>query len=806
MIRNYLKISFRYLQRNKEYTVINILGLAVSITCCILIMLFVRSELSFDTFHSKADRLYRVWQREKYDGKTSDNVNTPLPLADALESTYSQVEAATRVIAMNPIVKIGQTSFVEKMDIVDPAFFKMFDFKLIEGNKEKPLPLDNSVLLTPVLAKKYFGSRDALGKNIEIQLGDDKVLFTVSGIVQEAPEASSIKYHMLIPYNRMTALHQLSPRVLKNWFNVIGETYVMLKPGINSADLEKKFPLMMKQQLGTDFGKEDFTIHLQPVRNIHLNTSLPAGNEPISDPKYSYVLATIGLLILIVACVNFVTLSIGQSTKRALEVGVRKALGAERRQLIFQFWGEAFIVVILSVLVGLGLARLFLEPFDALVSRQLELRFDLFVVLFCVLIAGVIALISGVYPALILSGFNPVDVLKGRFNIKGGQGWLRQGLVVGQFVASIIMIIGTVVIGQQMRYMQTKDLGYKKNQVVVVQTNKPRKAGLPLAQLYRNELMKHSQVLNASVSFFSFAEIPWVQLGYADEKKQYKTFQYNAVDANFVPAMGIKILSGRNFETGNTSDVAGAVLVNETFVKAFNLKDPIGKKMPGRYPQQIVGVVKDFNFESLHTKIQPLVMSVDPDSLIKHSDDVMFNAPPQPRISIQLKPGNLADNIHMLKQSWARVAPGQDFDFQFLDETIAAQYKQEQRTNIIVQIASALSIFIACMGLFGLATLSVVRRIKEIGIRKVLGASVGSIVRLLSVDFLVLVLIAAIVAAPIAWWAMSTWLQDFTYRISINWWVFLLAGLAAALVALATVSYHAIRAALVNPVKSLKTE
>jgi putative ABC transport system permease protein len=318
--------------------------------------------------------------------------------------------------------------------------------------------------------------------------------------------------------------------------------------------------------------------------------------------------------------------------------------------------------------------------------------------------------------------------------------------------------------------------------------------------------MKHSQVANASISAYSFVETPWVQLGYSDENKQYKGLQYNAVDENFVPAMGLKIISGRNFEAGNSADVSGTALVNEAYVKAFNMTNPVGRKLAGPFPEQIVGVVKDFNFESLHTKIQPLVMTVGADTMFKHTGDIMFAAPPQPRISIVLKAGNLTNNINVIKQAWAAVAPGQDFDYKFLDEAIAAQYKQEQRTNLIVQIASGLSIFIACMSLFGLATLTVVKRVKEIGIRKVMGASVTNIVNLISKDFVVLVLIAALIACPVAWWAMNSWLRDFTYKVPINWWVFVLAGAAAMLIALVTVAYHAIKAALVNPVKSLKTE
>jgi putative ABC transport system permease protein len=589
MIKNYLKISFRYLLRQKEHTLINILGLAVGVACCILIMLFVRSELSYDTFHSKADRLYRVWEREKVDNKVNDNVATPLPAADALKSSFAEVEAATREIQFKPIVKVGESSFTEDVNLVDPSFFKMFDFGVINGNADNPFQLDNNIVLTAPTAKKYFGDSNPIGKNIEMQMGDDKVLFTVSAIVNPAPEASSIRFNALIPF--ANANHLYNPRNFKNWFNIFGETYVLLKPGVNPAALQNKFPQMMKQQLGEDYGKEEFTLHLQNITDIHLNTALPGGNQPISDPKYSYILGSIGLLILIVACINFITLSVGQSTKRAMEVGVRKALGAERKQLIFQFWGESFLVILLSVAIGLILSSVALKPLNTLINRQLAFHPDLFFILFCLLIVGVIAIESGIYPALILSGFKPVEVLKGKISLKAGNGWLRQALVVGQFVTSIIMIIGTVVIGQQMNYLQNKDLGYSKSQVVVIETNKSRKEGMPLAARLSTELKKYPQVQNVSVSLYSMAETPWVQLGYTNDKKQFTSFQYNSIDAGFIPGMGIKLVAGRNFQENNTVDFAGTAIVNEAYLKAFNITEPVGKKLAGPFPQIIVGVV-----------------------------------------------------------------------------------------------------------------------------------------------------------------------------------------------------------------------
>jgi len=367
------------------------------------------------------------------------------------------------------------------------------------------------------------------------------------------------------------------------------------------------------------------------------------------------------------------------------------------------------------------------------------------------------------------------------------------------------MIICTIVIGQQMHYLQTKDLGYNKDQVIIVPTNKGRKEGFALAQLYKNELQKHSEVLNVSTAAYSFAETPWATLGFKDDKNIYRSFRFNQVDPYFVDAMKIKMVQGRSFQPNNTVDFNNSAIVNEALVKEFGLKDPVGKKF-GSYTQTIIGVMKDFNYESLHTAVQPLVLALNGDTMFRQSSDVSFAISPQPRISVRLKPGNVSDQINMLKKAWKKVAPNQDFEYHFLDETLAASYKQEQKMSVIVQLASMLSIFIACMGLFGLATLTVTRRTKEIGIRKVLGANVGAIVKLLSGDFVVLVIIASLVAFPVAWWTLQDWLSDFAYSINISWWVFIAAAFTTIIIALVTVSVQTIKAALANPVKSLRTE
>jgi len=376
---------------------------------------------------------------------------------------------------------------------------------------------------------------------------------------------------------------------------------------------------------------------------------------------------------------------------------------------------------------------------------------------------------------------------------------------VGQFAASIVMIICTLIIGEQMNYLQNKDLGYSKDQVIIVPTNKKRAEGFPLAQLYKNELLKYPQVQSVSASTFSFAETPWASLGYSDDKKQFHSFQYNETDDAFIETMKIPIIQGRSFSPANPADSNNSILLNETLVKEYGIKDPIGKKF-GKYSQQIVGVMKDFNYESLHTKIEPLVLSLKLDTIIRQSNDVSFVNSPQPRISVRMKAGNVQDNLNILKKAWQAVAPGQEFEYHFLDEKLATAYLQEQKSAMVVKIAAGLSIFIACMGLFGLATLTVSRRTKEIGIRKVLGANATQLVQLLSKDFLLLVILASLIAFPVAWWAMQTWLKDFAYRINIGLWAFIVSAISAIIVAFATISIQAIKAALMNPVKSLRTE
>lgn len=805
MIRNYLLISLRYLLRNKGYTSINLVGLALGISCCILIMLFVRSEFSYDRFHTKADRIYRAWLQENYEGQIFTNTQTPIPLGPSLQANIPEVESFCRVNAFNTLVRYQGNTFNEPVTMVDSAFFSLFDFELIEGNAQTALKGSNSIVISDRTAKKYFGIQSALGNNLELQLGPEKILFTVTAIAKNVKQESSIQFDFLIPHSNDRYLYSEAART-RGWTNVFEETYLLLKPGKTGVEAELKIPAWVKQIAGDNYKPGQYNVYFQPITDIHLNKKLPAGNQPISDPAYAYILAVIGVLILLIACINFVTLSIGQSTSRSMEVGIRKVLGAVRSQLISQFWGEAMVMTLVSMVLAVGLTYVFLEPFNQLANRVLTLSWDGFLVGYLLALIVVIGLISGIYPALVLASFIPVKILKKELQAGIGIGLFRKGLMTAQFVASIVMIIGTLVMWQQMRYIQHANLGYDREHIVVIPTNKPRKEGKVLADRYKGELLKNPQISSITTSLFSFAEAGWINLGYEDDQKVYRNFRMNAVDADFIPAMKLEIIQGRNFSTDHPADMANAMIVNEKLVKEYGWVDPIGKKLPGRYSQQIIGVVKDFNYESLHNPVQPLVLVMQPDSMMRSSNDVAFSFSPQPRVNVRVKPGNLQEQINTLKAAWTQVAGDQEFEYRFLDESLQSMYQNEQRTSDMVQLASILSIFIASLGLFGLITLTVNRRIKEIGIRKVLGADVSSIVGLLSKDFMVLVLIAALIAFPIAWWVLNQWLREFTYRIELSWWVFLLGGISALAIALITISFQAVKAAVSNPVNSLRSE
>lgn len=804
MLKNCFKVALRYLAKHKGYTVINVVGLGVGVACCILIMLFVKSEWSFDRFHSKSDRIYRAWLEEHYQGEVFRNTVTPIPLVPVLQNGVPEVEAACRVSGGNTTVKFQKLSFNDNVGLVDSNFFSFFDFALKEGSAKTVFSTTSSAVITERVAKKYFGAGQPIGKRLEIELSKGKGLFTVTGVAKDPPLESSIQFDILLPFSN-AALVWSDRAITQGWSNVTVQSFFLVRKGADVKAVNAKIAAVMNPLVAENYKPGEYLVRLQPLKDIHFNSTLPDNVPKPSDPKYATILATIGMLILLIACINFVTLSIGRSTTRAMEVGVRKVLGAEPQQLVRQFWGESMILTLLAMFFGIGLALLLQKPFNALANRELFLEANSFTLLFLLLLVAIIALLAGIYPAFVLSKFRPIEVLKGKLKTGVNIGLFRKALIVGQFVASIVMIIGTFSIGKQLNFLRSKDLGYDREHVIVLSTNLPRKAGNALAQRYKTEVLSNPAVMGATTSLYSMAHYGWMQMGYEDNNKVFRQFKFNAVDEDFVPAMGLKMAAGRAFAKDNTAD-SNYILVNEALVREYGWKDPIGKQLPGKYEQRVLGVVKDFNVDDLHSPIKPAVMALKPDSIFRQSSDVNYTDAPEPRVSVRFRGGNLQEHVAFLQTAWKKIAGDQDFKYVFLDEALNAAYAQEQRLSEIVRYASFLAVFIACLGLFGLATLVVVRRTKEIGIRKVLGADVGRIVVLLSKDFVLLVVIASVIAFPLAYWGLHKWLQDFAYRIDMPWLAFLAAAVLTLTVALLTVSFQAIKAAWMNPVKSLRTE
>jgi putative ABC transport system permease protein len=816
MLRNYLKIAFRSLWRSKIHSFINVLGLSLGIACCVLIALFVKDEWTFDTFHTKADRIYRVYAREDYgENEKFFNTVTPFPMGPALKENFAEVEAEVRINNMGSPVKVGDNLFNEQVTVAGQDFFELFDFEIIHGNSEA-LREQTGIVLTDATAKKYFGEADPINKAISIQLGEAFEEFTVKAVTANVPINSSIQFDILISDLNYPKLY--NPRVLTSaWFNITPETYVLLKEGINPRELESKFPPVFLTLLGEEAYKEsNYAPGLQPLTEIHLDTNYPVGIAPVSDPKYSYILAAIAVLILLVACINFVTLSIGRSMKRAREVGIRKVVGAERKQLIVQFIGEAVIVTLIALLVGVVLSILGLPVFNNFAGKQLVFALNGFTITMIVSLIAIIGLMAGSYPAFVLSGFKPIAILKGSIQTGTNKQQVRQILVGVQLVLSIFLISSTLIMRQQLSFLQSKNLGFNKEQLAVIQLTVPRtgrlpervKAGFDKAELFKTEFSKMPGIAAACASAHDFGNGGWINIGYTDEQGTYRSFTMNVVDDEYVPAMKMEMAWGRNFSGNNPSDARRGVLVNEAFAKEYGWTDPVGKRIPGKgfADHEVIGIVKDFNYASLYTAVQPLVMVQDPVIILSGSENINIDNSPIPKLIVRLKPENMAATLDQVKATWDRLTGGEEFAFTFVDQAMDNQYRSDQNLGKIVSSATVLAMIIGSLGLYALASLAMQNRTKEISIRKVMGATEQSLLVLLSKDYVMLIAVSLLLSVPITWYLMNTWLQSFQYRIDVGWQVFAAAGGLSLLVALLTISYQAIKTAWTRPAETLKYE
>ena len=812
MLTNYLKIAWRTLQRHRSYTFINVAGLGVGLACCLLILGYVQHELSFDRFHPHRDRLYRVALEQLSQNQATASVETPPILAETLVRDFPEVVHATRLWrdwSGRMALRYGTQRFFEDgVLFADSNFFEVFGFRLLRGDPRTVLASPFSILLTETTAAKYFGSEDPMGKTITLREPSDRDLFEyrVTGIVADPPAASHLRFDFLASYASQRASRS-ETWLGADYFDPL--TYVVLRPGADPAALEARFPGLIQRYVAPQFEENrglslaqfqaagnGFRYFLQPVPRIHLHSDLAGELQPNGDATYVVLFGTVALFILLLAGINFTNLATAQSAGRAREVGVRKVLGSQRRQLVGQFLTESVLLSLAALLLAVTLVHLLMLAFDRLTGISLSLP-DLAILLPGLLAFGLFTgLLAGLYPAYFLSGFPPVAVLK-RSRQGPRSSALRNSLVVFQFAVSILLIAGTLVVYNQMDYMRSKKLGFRTDQVVVIEGAEVLGRQ---GETFRQRLRDHAGIAFVSnaekVPGRSFDTARFRAEGTAEDDRVLMPYTYASFD--FVETLGLELVSGRSLSRTTPGDSLGVIL-NETAVARLGLEHPIGTRLiwPNESTYTIVGVVKDFHFASLHETIGPFAL-LGPDPCNTNRPNLLITA--------RLRTDDLPAALAFLRRTWGAFAPQQPFSYSFLDADLDALYRAEARTARLLGLFTLLAIGIACLGLFGLASFTAQQRTKEIGVRKVLGASVGSVVALLSTDFLKLIGLAFLVAAPLAYFGMERWLDDFAYRIEMSWQTFLIAGLAALGVALVTVSYQSIKAALVDPVKSLRYE
>jgi putative ABC transport system permease protein len=807
MFKNYFKTAVRNLVKNKFYSILNLSGLAVGLATCLLIYLYVSDELSYDAYHKNANRIYRVNNEIKFGGNYFDIAQGPAMMGPTMVREIPRVEQYTRLRWYGSfLVRKGNENVGEgRVGYADSTFFDIFSIPVLAGNPKTALTEPHSIVLTASKARKYFNTTDVVGKNLTI---NDTGVYKITAVISDIPKQTHFNFDFFVPMSENP--DSRSP----NWLSENYSTYILLKENSDTKNLTAELDAMMEKYTGPtlqaavnqsmdDFKKGGGYIKtsLTPVTDIHLYSNRLGDLDANSNVEVVYIFSAIAVLILLIACANFMNLSTARSSNRAKEVGVRKVLGSLKKNLIQQFLTESMLISILALIASIVIAGFLLPFFNDLSGKQIssaELTRPGMMIALAVLFI-IVGLLAGSYPAFYLSAFQPIQVLKGK--LAGGfkRSWLQNALVIGQFVISIMLIFGTIVIYTQLSFIRNKDLGYNRQQVMIIQNTSVLG---DKARSFRNELTKITGVKDATLSGYlpvnfnrgndAFFTSPTLDQSTAISMQTWP------VDEHYIPTLGIKMLEGRNFSQNFRTD-STAIIINETAARLISGGDVLNKKLYTIGNTQhgsvneyhIVGVIKNFNFSSLKEVVAPL-------SLLPAHDNG--------NISIRVNVADVANIISMIGRKWKEIAPGQPFQYTFMDEDFNNLYTAEQRTGKIFITFAVIAILIACLGLFGLITYAAEQRVKEIGIRKVLGASVPDLTGMLSASFLKLVVFASLIAFPVSWWAMNKWLQDFAYRVSIEWWIFLVTGLTALAIAFSTVYFQAMKAALANPVKSLRSE
>lgn len=810
MLKNYLKITLRNLWKYKGFSAINIIGLAMGLSCFIMIALYVTDELSYDRYHEKADRIYRIHSDIRFGGTDLIMAVSADPMGAALKKDYPQVEQFTRLYASEGsklFKKDNQFINESRVTYADSTLFSVFTFPALAGNTQTALNEPNTVVINETIAKKYFNSvENAMGKTLECN-DNDGTFYKVTAVVKDIPKNSHFNFDFFLSMDNVEY-------GFGNFLSHNFHTYVLLKQGTDYKAFDKNFPQVidkyilpqakqfMQIESMDDFKKtgNNLQYSLFPVKDIHLRSSRGVELGVNGNIQYVFIFSAVAIFILLIACINFMNLSTARSAGRAKEVGIRKVLGTEKKSLIGQFLTESIAMALLALLVALVITGLSLSLFNGATGKEMEISTLLKpgYLLFLVSLPLIVGALAGSYPAFFLSSFQPISVLKGKISSGFKKSNLRSSLVIFQFATSIFLIIGTIIIYKQLNYIQTTKIGFNKDQVLVVDNSSMKTS---VAEAFKNEVAKLSAVKSSSFAGYlpvansSRSDNTFSTEAVMNEKNGFN-MQNWSVDYDYIPTMGMEITKGRNFSVEFGGD-STSLIINETAAKLLGFPDPLNKKLYSSDREgkpivyTIVGIVKNFNYESLRKNVGALCFRLGNNRWAS---------------AYRVSTTDIAGLIKSVETIYKTMSPEMPFDYSFLDQSFDSMYKEEVRVGRVALTFSLLAVFIACLGLFGLATYMAEQRTKEIGVRKVLGATVSSIISMLSKDFLKLVLIAIVLAVPIAWWAMNEWLKDFAFRINIGWWIFVAAGLLAIVIAIFTVSFQAIKAAIANPVKSLRTE
>jgi putative ABC transport system permease protein len=801
MLKNYFTVAWRNLLRHKGYTFINVAGLAVGMACCLLITLYVRHELSYDRYHAQADQIYRVLQAFRTGTPAAGQLPAPeeyqvwgnAPVGPALAAEFPEVRKMVRFTShQSLLLQHGDRRFQEAdLLFIDSTAFEVFSWKMLAGNPRQALVAPNSIVLTQSTARKYFGDRNPVGLTLRVE---NQETFTVTGLMEDVPSNSHFTFNGLMS---MSTFRKWRSEIFGWWGYVDFYTYLVVPPGTNIRSLEAKVPAFLGRHNPNNKG---YALAFEPMTEAYLYSR--AGRQPGATGSLAnvYIFSSIAVFILLIACINFMNLSTARSVERAREVGVRKAIGARQAGLMGQFLTESVSLSLVAGVLAIGLAYFVLPGLGALSGKKLSAG-SLFswtlVPWLAVAVVGV-GLLAGSYPAWVLARFQPVQVLKGTFRSSTRGVALRKGLVVFQFSLTMALIAGTAVVFSQLDHLRTRDLGFRQDQMLVIDFGGDPQV-LQKLETIKAVFEEHPAVVSASASRSvpgDFIPNAYTEVQAAGGEMLAKSPLLYEVDVDFIPHLGVQMVAGRAFSRQFPADTAKSLLLNEAAVKEFGYANPadvIGKRFSqwGR-EGTVIGVVKNFNFRSLHTQVEPLSLRLEPRS--------------SSRLSLRIKPGNVQSTLADVEKLWGQLAPQRPFVHTFLDESFNRQYQAELRFGQVFSVFAGLAIFIACLGLFGLATFTAGQRTKEISIRKVLGASVGSIAGLLSKDFIRLVLLAIVIATPVSWYAMYRWLDHFPYRVTIGPGIFVMAGAVAVLVALAPIGWQSVKAALANPVKSLRND